>query len=273
MRMLLLPLLWVSLFAHAGETALPTDIPGLLSFWDFQEPAGQKRVAKGKFPYALVEAEKAVERVEGGYFGTYAAKIEKGHWLHIPRGEFPGLDIKGKDAAVTVVAWIKRSSTTKWQAIGGVWDESRSKRQYYLFLNAASRTDKKDLTRKPCGDLIHGHISSVGSPTPDQKFCVTYASGNTPVALNEWHCIAMSYDGKQICVYLDGELDRSETSNPFPYDEGIFDGGADGADFTVGSNSVGGKPSNFFGGLIGGLAVYGRVLTTEEMKKLGSPRK
>lgn len=57
-------------------------------------------------------------------------------------------------------------------------------------------------------------------------------------------------------------------TNPFPYEEGIFDGGADGANFTVGSNSVRNAMENHFVGKIGGLAVFDRALTEAELTEM-----
>lgn len=255
--------------AHAGDTAKPQDLPGLLCFWDFSENAGTPRVAKGAHAYALSEMKGAVERVDDGPFGS-AARIKKGQWFSIPRKDCPALDLHGKDARVTVVAWIKRASASAWQSIGGVWDESRSKRQYFLFVSATSLTDSRTMTRSPTKDRIHGHVSAVGGPTPNEKYCITYSSSATPVPLNQWVSVAMSYDGQFSRAYLNGKLDALEHSNPFPYADGLYDAGPDGADFTVGSNSVGGKPSNFFDGWIGGLAVYNRALSDDELKKLAT---
>jgi len=262
--------------ARAGETLppKPTEIPNLLCFWDFQEAPGAARVAKGAHSYTLTEMKGAVERSDGGIFGPYAVRLKKGQWFSIPRKECPAFDIHGKDARVSVVAWIKRSDTSAWQSIGGVWDESRAKRQYFLFLNATSVTDVRTLKRTPVKDRMHGHVSSVGGATPGEKYCVTYSTGATAIPLNEWQCVAMSYDGQSSRVYVNGKLDALEHSNPFPYADGLYDAGPDGADFTLGSNSVGGKPSNFFDGWIGGFAIYNRALSDEEMLKLGTlPRK
>jgi hypothetical protein len=254
----------------SAEPAKPADFAGLICFWDFQENAGEPRVSKGPHTYALKEMAGTIERVEGGVFGPYAAKLKKGQWLSILRKDCPALDIHGKGAQVTVVAWIKRNGTSAWQGIAGQWDESRSKRQYCLFLNGTTFTDSRTLNRTPVKDRIHGHVSSVGGPTPGKEFCVTYSSSAHPIPLNEWVCIAMSYDGRFSRVYINGKLDSFEHSNPFPYDEGLYDGGTDGADFTVGSVSVKGKPGNFFDGTIGGLAVYNVALKDEDLLKLGA---
>ncbi|MGC4003010.1 MAG: hypothetical protein QM811_07695 [Pirellulales bacterium] len=80
----------------------------------------------------------------------------------------------------------------------------------------------------------------------------------------------MTYDGRASRAYVDGKLDSLEQYNPFPYDQGLFDGGMDGAPFTVGAVHRGGTWGNFFGGVIGGVAVYRRALTDDELGKLAA---
>ncbi len=108
------------------------------------------------------------------------------------------------------------------------------------------------------------------------------AIGATEVALEKWECIAMSYDGREARAYLDGELDVRGERNPYAYELGIFDGGEEGADFTVGAvarpekvEMVEGKAvesgsvqSNLFVGLMGGLAVFDRALSEGEMREM-----
>ncbi|HSJ04172.1 MAG TPA: LamG domain-containing protein [Verrucomicrobium sp.] len=252
--------------AHAETPAskLILETPGLAAFWDFREDTGNKRVSLAPGALALEEMAGPVDRVEEGPFGT-ALRIKPKQWLRIPRAQLGPVNIHGPQAQVTVLAWVKRERPAPWQAIAGVWDETRKMRQYCLFLNAASRTDFRTMKRQPCKDLFQGHVSSVGGPTPGEKFCITYASSGSPVPMEGWHCLALTYDAKEVRLYLNGKLDSSEGSNPFPYTEGLFDGGDKGAEFTVGSVSVAGKPGNFFGGLIGGLAVFQRALSAEEI--------
>ena len=76
-------------------------------------------------------------------------------------------------ARITVVAWLKRESASLWQAVAGVWNESQGERQYCLFLNAASRTDARTMTREKCRDLAHGHVSDVGGKTDGAEACIT----------------------------------------------------------------------------------------------------
>ncbi|WP_127584930.1 LamG domain-containing protein [Paenibacillus koleovorans] len=239
------------------------DRPGLISFWDFQEGAGEERVAQGPHPYRLREMAGLVERAEEGVFGPYAADITFGKWLCIPRAACPALDLHGPDAQVTVAAWVRRgeSAYQGCEAIAGLWDESRSMRQYCLFLN---------LRIWNSAEQVCGHVSSVGGPTPGHLWCMDAAIGQTPVSRDAWHFVAFTYDGKEARAYLDGRLDERETYNPYRYEGGLFDGGEAGADFTVGAVDRSGEPGNFYTGLLGGLAVFGRALSAEELRDLAA---
>ena len=149
-------------------------------------------------------------------------------------------------------------------------DQTRKKRQYCLFLNAPRGTRVDEMKRYPLSNRIHGHVSAVGGPTPGNDYCITYSSGATAIPLQEWHCLAMTYDGCASRVYVDGKLDALEHYNPFPYPGGLFSGGIEGADFTVGAVHRGGSWGNFFGGQIGGLAIFRRALRAEELQGLST---
>ncbi|GAA3412507.1 LamG domain-containing protein [Paenibacillus hodogayensis] len=232
--------------------------PALVSFWDFQETAGQSRQARGPYAYMLQEREGPIEREEDGVFGPYAAKLRFGQWFQLPRAECPALDFHGKDAALTIIAWVKREprQNRECQAVAGMWNETEKKRQYCLFL---------DLHIWDSGEQVCGHVSSGGGPTPGHPWCMTTAIGSTPVSKGDWHAIAFTYDGTYARTYLDGRLDERQTYNPFLYEEGLYDGGAEGADFTVGSVYRSGTMGNFYAGLLGGLAVFDRALRDEEL--------
>lgn len=240
-------------------------IPGLVSYWDFSEPAGQERVAKGPGAYRLQEMGGPIKSTEPGPYGKFAVRLKSGQWFRIPRGEFKELDFHGPKARLTVVAWVKRASKRPWQAVAGVWNESAGQRQYCLFLNAASRTDSKTMTRKPCADLLHGHVSDVGGNTAGEKACITYSSSPAPVPVGEWHMVAMSYDGAHSRVCVDGVMHADEGRNPFPLPKGLFHGSAE---FTVGAVDRHGEIGNFLDGCLNGLAIYSRALTEDELKLL-----
>ncbi|MCR9118463.1 MAG: LamG domain-containing protein [bacterium] len=246
------------------------ELSGQIAFWDFQEDAGSPRQSGD---LALVEQRGPIKRVNDGIFGDYSAELKRGQWLSIPRSKLGPLNIHGPDAEVTVVAWIKRGSTDSWQAIAGVWGETRKKRQYCLFVDGAKAAyieEDGQLVRHPIRNRVHGHVSAVGGPTPGRKFCNTYSTGATVIPQNQWVCIAMRYDGKFSSVFVNGELDSLPRANPFVYDKGLFDGGDDGEAFTVGAVDRSNEWGNFFGGRIAGLAVYDRALTDKELKRLAT---
>lgn len=258
------------LFQNANSQS-PQIEKSLVAFWDFSEQKGEPRKSKnfaGEKSYHLLEGNGEIPLVFEGPIGGTSASFEDGSWFYIPRKQLGELNIFGKDAQVTVLAWVKKESSKSWQAIAGVWDESRSKRQYFMFLNAHSKTHSNEMVRYPASGLLHGHISATGGKSPEQAAWISYSSSGEPVKENEWICIAITYDGKEIKSYINGTLSDSEFTNPFPYPDGIFDGGENGADFTVGANSVGGKMTNQFIGKISGLAVFNIALEEKELEFL-----
>ncbi len=229
-------------------------IPNLLCMWDFADPS--PLVAKGKFPYVLLPAGKLGDEEAITKEGTL--NIAEGAYYYIPRADCQALNIHGKNAEVTVMAWVKRSSKSfvQCEAIAGMWNETEKKRQYCLFLN---------LRLFDSADQVCGHISGVGGATPNQQWCVDAAIGQHKVEFEEWTFVAFTYDGKTIKSYLNGEFDARAERNPYPYQEGIFDGGADGSDFTVGAVHRLGEMGNDFVGEIACLAVFDRALTEQEL--------
>ncbi len=276
-KLVVIALLTLGAFVSIAASAEPATeavlrVPGLVAFWDFQEAGGAPRVSKGVDgkSFTLQENKGPITQVQGGVFGPYSARIKAGQWLMVPRKEIGTLDIHGKDAQVTVVAWVRRVGKQSWQAVAGVWDETRKKRQYCLFLNAPRGTRADEMKRYPMANRIHGHVSGIGGPTPGDQFCITYSSGASEISLGTWQCLAMSYDGKTSRVYVNGKLDVWEQYNPFPYTEGLFNGGTDGADFTVGAVHRGGEWGNFFDGRMAGLAVFNRALDEKELTPLAN---
>jgi hypothetical protein len=245
----------------------PTDVPGCLAFWDFNRTL--LSVQGGDL--RLEPEHPNPEWVSGGIFGEACLRIGPKGSLRIPRAKLGPLNIFGPGAEVSLCVWLFRESDELWQALAGVWDESRSKRQYGMFLNARTRSESGSPERVPCANRIHGHISDVGGPTRGNNCCITYASGGSEIPMGTWVAAGMTAGPDGIRVYVDGRLDVCDRSNPFPMPGPIFDGEEDGADFTVGANSVRGGLDNRFGGRIGGLAVYNRALSAEEMRNLLSP--
>ncbi len=244
---------------------LPDAIPGIISFWDFQDEG--KRLAKGKYAYELKEMVGSIERkkVDGAPFGAYAAHLQEGQWFKATRDKVPKLNRSGKNSALTVLAWIKREKCAKpsCEFIAGQWNETHLGRQYGLFINIGTWGGK---------DQVCGHLSQHGGPTFGYKYCMDGAIGKTEVPWDEWHVVGMSYDGTQGMVWYDGLLDRQESLNPYHYAGGLHDGGKKGSDFTVGAVHRSGEMGNFFAGYLGGLAVYERALSPAEIFGLSAKR-
>lgn len=249
-------------------------LAGLIAFWDFQEAPGEARIAAGPQRSVLQEAGGAVPVVDEGVFGPRSALFGGGQYLLVPRRELGRLNIHGPRAEVSVVAWLKRHANPAGggcEAVAGVWNE-HGKRQYCLFLNLGIWNSRQQ---------VGAHISGIGTATPGYKYCMDAAIGATPVSLDQWHCCAITYDGQYARAYLDGRLDARDGRNPYAYDLGIFDGGDDGGDFTVGAvprpervtedfRPVGHVVANRFHGLLGGLAVFDRALTGDEVQALAA---
>ncbi|QDT15257.1 LamG domain-containing protein [Alienimonas californiensis] len=257
----------------AARRAAPGAIPGLLAFWDFQEPAGAERVSLGQYQYALQEQNGPIARVEDGVFGPYSTDFKPGQWMILPHEDAPGLDLHGEEQRVSMAAWIKRESSNRWQFIGGMWDERGRARQYGMFICGAWQSDWTTYTRTKAGDQAMGYVSPLGGATPGRPFAYDYATGGTQLPKDRWTMISYAYDGQQIRVYVNGELDRNENYNPFRFDGPVYDGGAD---FTVANRAIpswknypdGPTDGSGFDGRLGGLAVWNRALTPEEMRTL-----
>jgi hypothetical protein len=271
-----------SLAEATDETASPRpapktlDLSGLVCFWDFQEVGGQLRRSRGPHDYPLREQFGKISRVRDGVWGPYSARIEPRQWLSIERGDCPALDVHGAGARYTILAWIKRDSERLWQYIAGVWNEAEAERQYALFVNGSRKTDYHTFTRTKADCQAHAYMSVEGGKTPGNFACFSYATGATRLEQDRWYFLAATYDQHSLKVYVDGKLDALINCNPFVYlDKPIFDGGKDGANFTVAQRAIPewkGYPNTpypdegqGFSGQIGGLAVYNTALSAEQI--------
>ena len=234
-------------------------IPGLICCWDFN--AAHPYISRGEHAYELIEGNGSPVIAQGGIIGDTSVDIKEGQYLYIPREKCKELNVYGKDAQVTVLAWIRRQpkSFSQCEAVAGMWNETEKKRQYCLFLN---------LQLFESANQVCGHISGVGGPTPGQRWCIDASIGKTEVKYNEWNFVAFTYDGTNIKSYLNGKFDERAGRNPYHYDTGIFDGGEHGSDFTVAAVHRSNEMGNDFVGQISGLAVFKRALSKEEIIKL-----
>lgn len=249
---------------------------GFVALWDFAEDSGEPREAIGKGKFPLREANGEIPRTEQGPLSGYSARFDSGTYFMLPWEETGALNIYGEDQGVTVIAWVKWSGKVSC-FVGGMWNEYQDggKRQYGLFVSLPHYNGE---------DQVCGHISKTGKPTPPFPYSIDYSASKQTVPVNEWSCVAMTYDGEYIRSYLNGKFEERgpelikhtkgfegypeglvQSKNPYYYPDGM---GNNGSDFTVGAVLVKSGMGNFFKGQIGGLAVFDRTLTEEEMAEL-----
>jgi len=250
---------------------------GLVAVWNFSEEAGMPRHAKSNMgTFNLLEKNAAVERVTDGPLSGFAARFTGGGYLSLDSSLTGRLNINGKGAGVTVMAWVKWEG--KGGFVAGLWNETAGggKRQYGLFVN---------LPHYNGDSAVCGHISFFGKPTPPFPYSIDYSASQQKVPVGKWSCIALTYDGTFIPSFLNGafiarqpELIKNtkgfpgyadgafHSKNPYQFTEGL---GNNGSDFTVGAVELKNGMGNFFIGEIGGLAVFSRALSADEIKKLG----
>lgn len=290
--------------APVGHRSIVENTPGLVAFWDFAEEAGQPRSSSGtpqKHP--LTEIGGPIPRVAGGPFSGYAAEFDGKHYFSIPYAETGDLNISGRDAQVSMFAVVRIVNLKQSRTIAGMWSEGKGAnddtgtRQYALLMNMPTYGGPNKLVP---------HISAEGGITRRADgtafpWCADYAVTAHEVPTEVWCTLGFTYDGTTICAYLNGVLDELKLDpaahkrtdryftregpgggdrgmNPYFHGRGIFrydaakhattkPGG--GSDFTVGARyAVGKMLGEATIGRFGGLAVFKRALTKEEMRKL-----
>lgn len=281
----LLLLLLFSAFSSFGKSLSKSGNPelvskikstsGLVAFWDFSEKAGKPRKAIGKGKFPLAEHKGTIPRANEGPLSGYSAVFRDSAYLSLPNSKTGSLNIYGKNQGVTVMAWVKWEGKTGF--VGGMWNEyaSGGKRQYGLFVS---------LPYYNGGDQVCGHISWTGKPTPPFPYSIDYSASKQIVQKSQWQFVAFTYDGQYIRSFLNGEFEVREpelidhtkgfpgysegithSKNPYFFPEGM---GNNGSDFTVGAVLLARGMGNYFRGQIGGLAVFDRALSQEEIAKL-----
>lgn len=252
---------------------LETD--NLIALWDFSEKQGRPKYSKGVVKLDLKEGtEQKVKVMPEGPLSGKSILLEGNNFLMIPYEQTGALNVKSNQ--VTVVAWVK------WEGehtgfVGGMWNEYQDggKRQYGLFISLPYYNGRNQ---------VCGHISQTGKPTPPFPFSIDYSASKQIVPANQWVCVAFTYDGEYIRSYFNGVFESREPElinhtkgfpgypdgltqikNPYHFPDGIGD---NGSDFTVGAVLLKSGMGNFFKGQIGGLAVFNRALSSEELREL-----
>jgi hypothetical protein len=264
--------------AKPNETLIKNikSLDGLVSLWTFNEKPGKERKAIGKGKFPLKESNGKVPRVNEGPLSGYSILLDGTAFLTLDHSKTGILNIYGHKSEVTLLAWIKWTGE-QTGFVGGMWNEYQDggKRQYGLFISLPHYNGK---------DQVCGHISNTGKPTPPFPYSIDYSASEQKVPKNVWCTVAFTYDGKFIKSYLNGVFkarDYELISNTIGFDgypNGLFqnknpyyfpDGpGNNGSDFTVGAVLLKSGMGNFFKGLIGGLAVFNRALSENEIKSI-----
>lgn len=287
-----------------GNTSEVTRVPGLVAFWTFEEEAGEQRQSLGtKEKHPLTEVGGPIPRIPGGPFSRFAAELNGKQYFRIPYAEAGDLNIAGPDAQVSMFAAVRIVNPRQSRTIAGMWSEGKGAnddtgtRQYALLMNMPTYGGPNKLVP---------HISSEGGVTRRADgsafpWCCDYAVTAREVPTDRWCTLGFTYDGKYIRAYLNGVVDTLELDpklhkrtdryftqegpsgqdrgmNPYYHGRGIFrydpakhaeskPGG--GSDFTVGARyAVGKMLGEATIGRFGGLAVFNRALSNEEMLRL-----
>ena len=247
-------------------------VPNLVAYWDF---AGEEYLTSKGFSATLRSQGEAMPTlVEQGPLSGRSLHFDGDDYLYIPYAETGALNVKS--GQVTVIAWV-RWTAEQIGFVGGMWNEYEDggKRQYGLFVSLPHYNGRNQ---------VCGHISRTGKPTPPFPYSIDYSASRQTVPENEWCAVAFTYDGEYIRSYFNGEFEPREeelidhttgfegypeglrqVKNPYYFPDGIGD---NGSDFTVGAVFVNKRIGNFFKGEIGGLAVYDRALTAEEVEMI-----
>jgi len=286
-----------------GDTTVVTEIPGLVAFWTFGEEAGQPRVSTGTpQQHALQEVNGPIARVEGGPFSGYSAQLNGKQWFQIDHEHLGDLNISGPDAQVTMFAVVNIDDVEHSRTIAGIWSEGKGAhddsgtRQYAMLLHMPAYGGARRLTP---------HISAEGGVTRRKDgsalpWNADYASPVSELPEKRWVTLGFTYDGKYIRAYQNGVLeprkldperdnrtDRYFTQegpdggdrgmNPYYHGRGIFRYDPEKhaktkmapSPFTVGARHAEGQMLiDAFRGRMGGLAVFNRALSDEEMMRL-----
>lgn len=287
-----------------GDPSVVEKTPGLVAFWTFGEQPGELRLSRGtEGKYPLQEFNGPIPRTIGGPYSGFAAELNGKQYFRIPFAETGELNISGPDAQVSMFAVVRIVDLNQSRTIAGMWSEGKGRnddsgtRQYAMLMNMPTYGGPKQLVP---------HISSEGGVTRRADgsafpWCADYAATRSQVPEEKWCTLTFTYDSKYIRAYINGTFEerpldpakdkrndpyftqegpdgKDRGMNPYYHGKGIFrydpnlhakskpDGGAD---FTVGARyAVGSYFKEATKGRFGGLAVFNRALTDEEVLKL-----
>jgi hypothetical protein len=214
------------------------ELAGLVGWWKLDESEGTKAAdSSGNRHHATVRGG-AQWQPSGGKLGGAIAL--SGNADHLEVADEVAFDCT---AGVTVAAWIKPNALDKpWQAIvtkgEGAWRLQRN--------NEASTLEFACTGLQIPGGNEYGSLF-----------------GTREIAPGEWHHVAGVYDGRQMYLYVDGALDRSqEASGPINTDDNPV---------LIGEN--GQIAGRFWNGLIDDVRVYNFGLGQAQIQEIQTATK
>jgi hypothetical protein len=216
--------------ASSTHVRLPP-LATLVAAWDFAAPLPGALTSTGMVRATLRNLHGDLHQEEAD--GQRALRLRQGQMLILPRAALGPLDLHGR-VRLSVHCRFRPDSDRPWQFLAGVWDERRHKRQYGLFYNGTKAPHAGSDIRTPVRLRAHAYASANGGHTPGHEACRSYATGATELVAGQWHEAAASLDGAWLRLYADGRFDAHGDANPMPFTGTVFDGGADGSDFTIG---------------------------------------
>jgi hypothetical protein len=215
---LLLALLAAALLAtgcaHGGKGQLiesqaspaPTD-SATAAVWHMDETGGTRVVDAG--PYHLNGRAGVDTRTDFGRIGkgrVFTRSIDS--WVYVPY-----TDLLETPAGFTIEAWVNPSSFTTYELTPIVerWTTRPGEQSWVLALTGQNLDPS---FQNPPGPGTFASVTLGGSPgfvvfgfqTQDAGPIQRFAS-STPLQLGRWTHVAVTFDGKILCIYLDGRID------------------------------------------------------------------
>ena len=276
---------------------------GLVAFWTFAEPAGAPRLSRGtRQAHALLEVGGPIERVAGGAFSGYSARLNGQQYFQINHADLGDLNICGPEAQVSLFAAVYIDDVERSRTIAGIWSEGKGAhddtgtRQWALLAHMPMYGGHRRLTP---------HVSSEGGVTRRADgsalpWCADYATSASELPEKQWCTVGFTYDSKYLRAYVNGVMEprtldprrdnrddpyfltespggRDRGMNPYYHGRGIFRYDPTlhattkiaPSDFIVGARyAEGAMLIDAFRGRFAGLAVFNRALSDAEMKSL-----
>lgn len=269
--------------------------PGLVAMWDFQEdPKGGNAITSrmGAESVTLIARGTSTvvkDAVDPGPFGP--SLVLDGATVFVKDGEIGGLDVtQNGGTQVTVINWVNDTARShddtgdgiSFRAGSHVEGGPESARQYGSYFDDSAYLGWSHGHYSP-------HISAQDGPSPGYPYLRDFAASArkvfTGVGQGQWHMEAFTYNGAEIIAYIDGLADvwkavqecqplqpgytlrQTVDRNPFFLGKPI-NNSPTMKRFSIGA-AISGEPPfegvNFTTGRLGGVAVFNRALTAEEI--------